>query len=100
MSFITHRLPKEVVLTANPGGRPGFSDFVYELAGFGRSATSRKEIDSSSSWKCGRRKATERYAPGLPGISETWMDASRNGYCAFCSWVALSSSSTCCEIQR
>ena len=51
-------------------------------AGGGRSATRRIDMVSSSSWKCGRRNATARYAPGLPGISDTSMRASRSGRCA------------------
>src|ERR1043165_2888449 len=55
----------------------------YAAAGGGSSATRRTDAVSSSSWKWGRRKAIERYAPGLPAMSNTSMRASRNGYCAF-----------------
>src|SRR6202008_4104045 len=41
----------------------------HAAAGGGSSATSRMEVVSSSSWKCGRRNATARNAPGLPGMS-------------------------------
>src|SRR5450830_432084 len=71
-----------------------------ELVDFGNSATSRSDTDNSSSWKCGRRNDTARYTPGRPDTSCTCTDASRRGNCAFCSWLALSSSSTYCISQR
>ena len=40
---------------------------IYPRADGGSSATSRIDTVSSSSWKCGRRNATARYTPGLPG---------------------------------
>src|SRR4051794_28545633 len=48
------------------------------FAGAGRSATSRNDTLSSSSWKCGRRNATARYEPGFPGTSTTSTRASRS----------------------
>src|SRR5471032_1167580 len=70
------------------------------LVDCGSSATSRRETDSSSSWKCGRRKDTARYTPGRPATSCTCTDASRSGNWAFCSWLALSSSRTYFISQR
>ncbi len=47
-------------------GGPLVPAAYYFLADAGRSATRRSETDSSSSWKCGFRNATARYAPGFP----------------------------------
>ena len=53
------------------------------FAACGKSATNRSETVNSSSWKCGRRNAIARYAPGLPAISVTSTLAFLSGYCAF-----------------
>ena len=57
-------------------------------------------MESSSSWKCGRRNATARYTPGLPGTSTTSTRYSRRGRLAFVSKEALSSDTTYADIQR
>src|SRR5690606_28185648 len=65
------RSPDALAPPARPGGRRGGlrNRLAAYAAGAGRSATSRIDTLSSSSWKCGRRNATARYAPGLPGFS-------------------------------
>jgi hypothetical protein len=42
-------------------------------------ATMRSEVVNSSIWSHGRMCATALYDPGFPGISSTFMRASRNG---------------------
>src|SRR5687768_7446468 len=63
--------------------RNGRSVERHYFAGAGRSATNRIDIDSSSSWKWGRRNATARYTPGFPGTSTTSTRASFSGFLAF-----------------
>src|SRR6185369_14436725 len=93
---VEHRLPNRLVTCRLAGHAPSIlPDHFF----FGTSETRRKDMVSSSSWKCGRRKKTALYEPGFAGFSVTSTRASRSGYFAFCSCVALSSSSTYLEIH-
>src|SRR5262245_49849551 len=94
---IQHRFPDRLVCCglAGHGGRGRASSYCF----FGTSETRRRDMVSSSNWKCGRRKKTALYEPGRALFSVTSTRASRSGNFAFWSWVALSSSRTYWEIQ-